>query len=242
MASKYDDISASWTHEIGADKLYRTFQEKLGLECSPAFQALRRVHFDNTGNAIAGLVNYEAKLSSSFFIDPTRLNAMFQLCFPATRSIDESEIMVPTHIGRQWVPFSSSSQHYNYQNEKDVHATSKNALLCSAIFIIRAIETSTERVIAKVDGVQLTSISNMSEKVKTLADANYVCGHRDWRVDLDTLDREDIRRFCEEARLVRPAPKQRFQAITNAYLSLRRNNKRFQFRASSRRMPELYRP
>ncbi|KAF2441997.1 reducing type I polyketide synthase [Karstenula rhodostoma CBS 690.94] len=218
LESEYDDISVSCTHEISADKLYRAFGEKLGLEYGPAFQALRRVHFDNAGHAIASLVDYEAGPSSSFVIHPTRLDSMFQLCFPATRSMDELETMVPTHIRRLWVPVSSSSQHSSYQHEKAVYATAKSALRRNATFSIRAIETSTKRAIVEVDGLQLTSISNKSEKVKTLADASYVCGHMDWRVDLDTLDCEDMRRFCEEARPARPAPKQRFQAITNLCL------------------------
>ncbi|KAJ4300071.1 hypothetical protein N0V90_005320 [Kalmusia sp. IMI 367209] len=218
LASEYGNILVSCGQAIDENKLYRTFDERLGLGYGPSFQALRRVRFDNAGHAIAHLLECEAGTRSSYVIHPTRLDGMFQLCFPAARSMEELETMIPTHVGRLWVPIPSSSQHFNHQTEKTVYATATSALRRNATFSIRAIENSTKRVDVEVDGLELTAISTNSEKIKTLADASYLCGHMQWRVDLDTLDREEMRKFCDEARPARPAPKQRFRDITKLCL------------------------
>jgi acyl transferase domain-containing protein/NADPH:quinone reductase-like Zn-dependent oxidoreductase/SAM-dependent methyltransferase len=218
LASEYDDILLSCERRMNEENLYRTFDEKLGLEYGPSFQTLRRVRFDNAGHAIAHLTRYEAGICSSHIIHPTRLDGMFQLCFPAARSMDELKTMVPTHIARLWVSTSNSNQHLSDETEEAIYATTTSNLRNNATFNIKAFEEMTKRVKVEVEDLQLTAVSTKSEKTKALEQASYLCAHMEWRVDLDTLSREEMQIFCDEARPTKPVPKQRFRDITRLCL------------------------
>lgn len=84
--------------------MYEALREKAELDYGPVFQPLHDVYCDQDGHAITTLAPYETETFQPHVVHPSRLDGIFQLCFTAVGGLERTTTMVPTRVGRIWIP------------------------------------------------------------------------------------------------------------------------------------------
>ena len=217
--SEFNYMRASCRRTMQEEALYRSFRDEKGLEYGPDFQALRNIRYDRVGHALATLKPYHPPPGSSpHVVHPTRLDCILQLCFVAMNENNNQCTMVPIGFESLWISASGVGHASEFHKKECVLTKTRNISRRNAYFDIKVVDEDSISLKVEMANVKLTSIADGGEERKTLAEAQYRCGHMKWGVDLSLLDSQEISQYCEEARIPRPAPVKQSQNLTTLAL------------------------
>jgi acyl transferase domain-containing protein/NADPH:quinone reductase-like Zn-dependent oxidoreductase len=198
LRSSFLDAKNKCSETIDAKQLYESMTT-IGLEYGPAFQALTNISYTREGEALATSlplpIEVSRMMSSESTVHPSRLDGVFHLGFAAMAGADDLRAMVPTRIGRLYLPVSG----FGHRGERGemVHcqiasSTERNASFSITVFDEEALELK-----AHVQDLELTALSGSSEERKRLDDAPSVCHQIQWKPDLATMSPDEIIAYCE---------------------------------------------
>ncbi|RDL32026.1 Reducing type I polyketide synthase [Venustampulla echinocandica] len=190
---------------VPSTNMYRRFKE-MGLDYGAAFQPMQSIQFDTSGQATAkiGLRTWSKGESKAFgpgqnhVIHPSTLDGMFQLVFVALSQGGAVAMptMVASRIDRLWVsssgvgtPFTGSVQTYT-----EARHFSQRSARC-------LISVLGDDQLPKVhmDGFEVTAVSSIQADSEVQTEPKHMCYHMDWKVDPDTLDSQQLEKYCGKA-------------------------------------------
>ncbi|KAF1951254.1 reducing type I polyketide synthase [Byssothecium circinans] len=201
LQDDFQNAMISCIHAIDASEMYEWMKNSGGLDYGPSFQTMHDVAYDSQGHAIATTLSLPtdvaSAMSSSYIVHPSRLDGLFQLGFSAMNGSGSINGMVPTRIGKLWIPLSGFG-HADSSAEKAYSKVTSSSER-GAEFSVAVFDEKTLQVKIKIEGLELTTVSSNSKSRPTIDEAPYWCSHIEWKPDLDTMEDDEIRRFCEES-------------------------------------------
>jgi len=204
---------ASCSHSVKPVEMYRQLKD-IGLEYGPSFQPLDKIGYNDSGEAIAAVLpftwcegyHHESEFTQRTTIHPATFDGCFQLSFVALSKGGDVPLrtMVPTRVGRAWVSSLGAGNSVLELQTAHCQAETISQRLVQCDISVLTVSSQQSRV--QVQGLELTAISGSQDTVQRLQKPKYLCYHMDWRVDLDTLDTDQIYSYCEKARNPNPDP------------------------------------
>lgn len=196
----YNSVSTSCTHAITRTTMYRLLFENVGLQYGPSFQALEDIRYGKSGCALATLLPYDDGSFVDNLVHPSRLDGIFQLSLAALEGMHNSTTMIPTRLQRMRICVTGLGRRRPKSEVEKVIARAIENRKRSAKLDITCIVAPLMNVVAEVEGLELTAVAEQSSETAGARIPGYLCSNMVWEVDLDTLDDNQIRQYCEEAR------------------------------------------
>lgn len=197
LQAEYHHAAESCNHTTPTPDMYARMRDG-GLEYGPQFQTICDVRFDSNGRAVATLLAPPAgdveRGSSSYLVHPTTLDGLIQLGFPALNGSGEIRSMIPTHIGKLWIPISGFGDDRSESKQaycRATHITERGAKFLTTVF-----DTLDAQPVIKIEELEMTVVANASEIRPTLQNAPFCCSHFAWMPDLDTMQHGEIEILC----------------------------------------------
>ncbi|KAH8691692.1 reducing type I polyketide synthase [Phaeosphaeriaceae sp. PMI808] len=197
---EYKDVVAACDKTWKTESMYQALREDARLDYGSTFQALDDVRFSNDGIAIAKLLPYFPDYTSdpsNYLVHPSRLDGVFHLCLAALGGVNRPQSFIPRRIKNMWIAASGLGQ---CGNSEQAFAKFDPTVETIGLFDITMIDASSISVKATIEGLELKSISTSTEISQTLDHAGDKCWYMKWGVDLDTLDTDQVQKYCEAAR------------------------------------------
>lgn len=203
----YDSAIEACDRVIDRKLMYKHLQN-MGMNYGPAFQCLDHLACNDKGEAVAeiltshrsadGFVNQD----QSHIIHPTSLDAIAQLIYVALTKGAREDIptTIPTRIGKLWIAHSIPSdypagdpavQAYTRSELKGYRATQ------SSLF---ALDKITGNLLLRVLGLETTTVASRDSAFQNQAGQRQLCYHIDSKPDIDILNLQQTRMYCEGAR------------------------------------------
>lgn len=205
--SLYENAIEGCDRVIDRKLMYEHIQD-MGVDYGPAFQSLYHLACNDKGEAIAEILTAHRLDHESLDQDqihvmhPTSLDAIAQLVYVALTKGAREHIptTIPTRVGKFWIAHSSPSnspdgapavQAYTKSEFKGYRATE------SSLF---ALDKMTGNLLVKILGLETTAVANRDALYKEQAGQRQLCYNIEAKPDIDVLNIEQTRLYCEGAR------------------------------------------
>ena len=201
------------TRPLNNDLMYEKMKN-IGLEYGPAFQSFEKLSCATDGRAVGSIKTFEWTADNQshpqrHIIHPTTLDGLFQLMMPALSRGMETDIptMMPTRVGKLWL----SSRGISYPNIETVDAYVEAHLSShrTANALLIAVDRTKKSFLLSVEDAKATAVATRDTTSKLENSAKRICYNVAWKPDLDLLDHQQLRAYCEEARPSR-SPTEKF--------------------------------
>jgi NADPH:quinone reductase-like Zn-dependent oxidoreductase/acyl transferase domain-containing protein len=184
--------------KIDTNDMYSTMAN-FGLEYGPSFQTVSDVAYESRGRAVATILALESNIntaksaSSTYIVHPSRLDGLFQMGFSALKGHGPSRGMIPTRIGKLWIPVTGFGT-----TEEDVKAYCKatNISERGATFDMTVYDKTCTDLATRIVDLEMTAVSNASEVRVSLDDAPYHSSYMTWKPDVDLIEPGGLASLC----------------------------------------------
>lgn len=204
--SLYDNAIKACDRLVDRKIMYEHLQT-MGINYGPAFQSLHHLGCNDEGEAIAEILTSHGSAHElidqgrSHVMHPTSLDAIAQLVYVALTKGAREHISttIPTRVGKFWVaqPSPSNSpatapvvQAYTKSEFKGYRATE------SSLF---ALDKVTGNLLMKISSLETTTVADRDAVFERQADQRQLCYSIDTKPDIEILDLQQTRLYCEDA-------------------------------------------
>lgn len=219
-----EQLQAAYRHAVDscqdgleARDMYRKIEENSGLQYGSSFQALTRVHYNQSGEAHAELLHVEdsvAGTSRPYTIHPSTLDCIFQLAIPALSEGLKKTLptLVPSRLTRLWIsrqgagnlaPTEAPTSELVYANAQ--YLSKRTAASSTTVF---AKSSGNERMMVRVqvDELETTEVARDKEADGSEQGVRSITHELIWKADIAHLDANDMYEYCAQYRGAGPEP------------------------------------
>lgn len=211
-----DELSRSCTEAVDPILLYKTLRS-CGFGFGQAFQPLKNGSFSTKNEARSDIMLYHwptNEYPQDHIVHPTTLDGILHLSVAALAhgGLKSIPTAVPTLLRKMWISKSGLSYPENTSVKAAAWITAMDNR--GTDFDLSVLDVSRSRVLARVEGLRSTIVSDLVAPSSQKPQMRQVCYHLEMKPDIDLLDREQLSTYCAEARYRLPEPVQFYQDLT----------------------------
>lgn len=213
-----DELSRSCTEAFDPILLYKTLRSS-GFGFGQAFQRLENGSFSTKNQARSDVKLYQwptDEYPQNHIVHPTTLDGILHLSVAALAhgGLKSIPTAVPILLRKMWIAKSGLS-HFHLGNTSVKAAAWITAMDNRGTdFDISVLDSSRSHVLARIDGLRSTIVSDLAVSSSQKPQVRQVCYHLEMKPDIDLLDREQLSTYCGEARFRMLEPVQFYQDLT----------------------------
>lgn len=212
-----DKLSRSCTEAFEHRALYKMLRD-CGYKFGDSFQRLRNGSSSTMNEARSDVILYEWPASDypqPHIVHPTTLDAILHLTIAASAHGGRKAIstQIPTLLRKMWIAnsgLSHAEEHVSVKAAAWMTAADSRGSECD----ISVLDKAGDRVLARIEGIRSTTISDIAGSSSTSSHGKQVCYHLAFKPDIDLLDKEQLAAYCAQARVLQLEPVQFYQDLT----------------------------
>ena len=201
----YERAATSCDRTVAIEQMYERLGD-IGLGCGPAFQGIRQMFHNDTGEAIGKVrvfpwtVKDGKNHPQQHIIHPTTLDSLFQLMLVALSKGTEENMptMMVTRISNLWI--SSAGMSYPDRSMVDVYAQAAFTGNRKGHGHMFALDPTTGDLLLSIEKGEATTVANRDTSVNSQGAARGLCYSMDWKPDLNLVNHQQALTYCESAR------------------------------------------
>lgn len=211
-----DEISRSCTESFDPILLYKTLRS-FGYGFGQAFQLLKNGSFSKKNKARSDVMLYKwptNEYPQNHIVHPTTLDGILHLSVAALAygGLKSIPTAVPTLLRKMWIAKSGLSHSENTSVKAAAWITAMDNR--GTDFDISVLDSSRSHVLARIEGLRSTIVSDLVSASSQNPQVRQVCYHLEMKPDIDLLDREQLSTYCADARFRLLEPVQFYQDLT----------------------------
>lgn len=214
-AAEAVDRRSSRKH-MNKSQLYQTLHRS-GFGFGPRFQTLDHGWFDSDFKAGSDVEFYHAhgdEHVQPHVIHPTTLDGILHLSLAALAEGGTKPIptVVPVFLKEVWISRPGLSHPLNASAKAIASLTKRETR--DVEFDIAAYNVAQDTVLARMEGLRLTTIADFTETAAVDLQQRPSCHGLVFKPDVDRAESQQLKKYCEEARLQEPEPVEFYRDLT----------------------------
>jgi acyl transferase domain-containing protein/NADPH:quinone reductase-like Zn-dependent oxidoreductase/SAM-dependent methyltransferase len=216
VRSKFEAVTAACKPVLSSAEWYEKIGMETSLEYGAAFQVLDDIQCNKHGKAVAELVPRCEDSTTPHSVHPTTLDGAFQVGLFAVSGMRKAAQAVPTFVSHVWIALEGFGR--LKQPVQKAFVEVMDVSTHGGTFDVTAVNAHNASRVLEIHGLEVTTVASNTEVLTTLQDAQYLCSHMEWKVDLDMLDSNAVHEFCETARVPSGEPSEYFRRMDQIVL------------------------
>lgn len=201
----YEQAVSTCDRSVPTEQMYENLGE-IGLGCGPAFRGIRKMFYNDDGEAIGKVRVFQWKVEEGknhpqqHIIHPTTLDSLFQLMLVALAkgTTEFMPTMMITRITNLWI--SNAGISYPDLDMVNVFARASFTGHRKGFGRMFALHPVTSDLLLSIEKTEATTVANRDTLVESRGATRGLCYSLDWRPDLDLSNSQQALKYCESAR------------------------------------------